>query len=274
LLVVENRPARRRIVTLLAATALFCLPIGVWYFVVLWRGAEAPGGSSSSGLSLGMAAAAIIAFEMLLLFRKWLRGYRLGRAHSWMFWHVWLGLLSLPLAVCHTGFRLGGPLPALLLGLFLLVIISGIWGLTLQQILPQRLLDAFPAETIESQIDQVMQYHLENAGSAFESAGPDDPRRRFLAEEVEQYLKHGKRSRSALVSASRAEQLFAEMLSRFPGEESALARLRELCAVRRVYDEQARIHWWLHNWLWVHVPLSVLLCALLALHIITALKYW
>jgi hypothetical protein len=31
---------------------------------------------------------------------------------------------------------------------------------------------------------------------------------------------------------------------------------------------------WLHNWVLIHLPLSVALTVLLAAHAVTALKYW
>ena len=47
-----------------------------------------------------------------------------------------------------------------------------------------------------------------------------------------------------------------------------------MCEERRQWDRQARLHFWLHNWLWVHFPLSVALVVLMFVHIWAALKYW
>jgi hypothetical protein len=38
-------------------------------------------------------------------------------------------------------------------------------------------------------------------------------------------------------------------------------------------DDQARIHFWLHNWLWIHLPLSIALIVLMFVHVFFALKY-
>ena len=93
-------------------------------------------------------------------------------------------------------------------------------------------------------------------------------------DEARPYLAHGRASGSALRSAARAAGLFADLEARTPFATGTVRRLAELCAARRAYDAQARLHAWLHNWQLVHVPLSVALCVVLAVHIATALKYW
>lgn len=111
-----------------------------------------PTGSSRVGLALGIASGLICLFEFLLWPRKKLRTWRIGPVQLWLRAHIWLGLLALPLAILHSGFRLGGPLSAATMIVFALVIASGVWGLAMQQFLPSRMLDLVPAETIVSQI--------------------------------------------------------------------------------------------------------------------------
>jgi hypothetical protein len=157
-LVLLNRHTLRThaagIVVLLAGTAA-----AIVYYA--WASAgqpQRPGGSSTPGLLFGLTGGAIILFEMLLFFRKKCRGVRrvpLGRVQWWLRWHIWLGLLSVPLIVLHTGFEFGGTLALATFVLFLLVIASGIVGLVLQQVIPRRLLEEVPEETIFAQIDRV-----------------------------------------------------------------------------------------------------------------------
>jgi hypothetical protein len=268
--------ARHRVAYLLAAVAVVCLPAAGWYLAAAMGWTAWPSGSTRLGLTLGIAAAAIIAFEMLLWPRKKLRGHRLGRARAWMYWHIWLGLVSLPLAVGHAGFRFGGPLTTVTLVLYLLVIASGVWGLALQQVLPGKLLHGFASETIEPEVDRVMDYHRREADElvTLVGAGPGDPLMTFYLDEVRPYLEDGHRSGSALRSAARSAGLFADLTARAPAAAGTVRRLEELCADRRQYDAQVRVHGWLHNWLLIHLPLSVALCVVLAAHVVTALKYW
>ena len=268
--------ARHRVVYLLAAVAVLCLPAAGWYLAAYLGWTDWPSGSTRLGLTLGIIAAAIIAFEMLLWPRKKLRGYRLGRARTWMYWHIWLGLVSLPLAVGHAGFRFGGPLTTVVLVLYLLVIASGVWGLAIQQVLPGKLLHGFASETIEPEVDHVMAYHRREADElvTLVGAGPNDPLVAFYLDEVRPYLEDGRQSGVALRSAARAAGLFADLAARAPAAAGTVRRLEELCAARRQYDAAGPGHGWLHNWRLLHLPLSVALCVVLAAHVVTALKYW
>src|SRR5947208_365676 len=120
------------------------------------RSGRWPGGGSATGLILGVLAAVLFLFEVALALKKTSR-FRtvrwLGSAQTWMKAHIWLGLLTVPLVVLHSGGRLGGTMTTLFVAIFAIVIASGLWGLTLQNLLPRLLLDAAPAETVYSQID-------------------------------------------------------------------------------------------------------------------------
>lgn len=275
-LVGGSRFARYRVAFLLGAVLAISLPAFIWWIAIQSGLLPPASGSTSLGLVLGIVAAGIIAFEMLLWARKRLRRLRLGSAKRWMFWHVWLGIACLPISVAHSGFRLGGTLPAAVLLLCMSVVVSGIWGLILQQVLPRRLLDEFPDETIETEIDNVISAELDETEQLVESIATSetDPLREFYTLAVVPYLVKGQSSGSPVASAARAAVAFADWEARQPNARDVLRRLREVCDRRRRYDRQARLHWWLHSWLCVHVPLSVALCVLLAVHIITALKYW
>jgi hypothetical protein len=128
------------------------------------------GGGSLSGLTCGIAAALVILFEMLLWPRKIFRRLRLIPAKYWMAAHIWFGLASLPLAIAHCGLHLGGWLPASLMILFVLTILSGLYGLAVQNILPRWMLWNLPAETIYNQIDYVAQITVEDARQALLAA--------------------------------------------------------------------------------------------------------
>jgi hypothetical protein len=113
------------------------------------------GGGSASGLLCGIAAGSVIVFEMLLWPRKAFRRLRLIPAKYWLAAHIWMGLASLPLAIVHCGFHLGGWLPFTFMVLFVLTIVSGIYGVVVQNLLPRWMLRHLPSETIYNQIDYV-----------------------------------------------------------------------------------------------------------------------
>jgi hypothetical protein len=80
---------------------------------------------------------------------------------------------------------------------------------------------------------------------------------------------------AALADPLRAEAHFGRLLA-----ASALGRLRPhlgqlaaLCEERRLLAVQERLHFWLHSWLLVHVPLAGALPVLLVAHVLSALYY-
>src|SRR5262249_53937193 len=101
------------------------------------------------------------------------RTARIGRAVTWMRAHIWLGLLCAPLLLLHSGFRSGESLSTWLSVLLVLVILSGVWGLILQNWLPRVLLGEVPSETVYAQIDHVVgQLHQEAAELVLAACGP------------------------------------------------------------------------------------------------------
>src|SRR5262249_56904224 len=104
--------------------------------------ARRPSGSSLALFLFGIAGGSICLFEFLLWPRKRWRVLRLGPTKVWMRAHIWLGLLAVPLLILHSGFYFRNLEATLLFALFVVVILSGVWGLIMQQIIPLRLLAA------------------------------------------------------------------------------------------------------------------------------------
>src|SRR5437773_10531849 len=82
-------------------------------------------GSTGPGLAFGVAAAGLILFETALNLRKRVPTWRIGGAEIWLRGHIWLGLLTVPLVLLHSGSRLHGTSAALLTVLLLVVAASG-----------------------------------------------------------------------------------------------------------------------------------------------------
>lgn len=297
----------------------------VWFLAAGIGSPRWPSGGSLPGLTFGVVGGSICVFELLLWPRKKLRAWRLGRVVKWMRAHIWLGLLAVPLLILHSGLRWGGAMSTTLMLLFLVVIVSGVWGLALQQFLPNLMLERVPAETIYSQIDHVTRHLTAEAERLVEATcGPEEggpvavraavgpgeggerylvvgavrsagrvqgkvletlapaapvphaePLRLFFRTRVRPYLLGGARSGSELRLRPRAEVLFTELRTHLPpAAHAAVGALEGLCEQRRELDLQARIHFWLHNWLCIHLPLSIALIALMFIHAWAAVRYW
>ncbi|HKB36922.1 MAG TPA: hypothetical protein VKD72_10740, partial [Gemmataceae bacterium] len=102
-----------------------------------------------------------------------------------------------------------------------------------------------------------------------------EPLRDFFNETAARYLKRGAEANSPLADPSQARVLFSDLrLALDPRAHGAVNALENLCDQRRQFDQQARLHYWLHNWLWVHLPLSLALIILMFVHIFKTLQYW
>jgi hypothetical protein len=112
-------------------------------------------GGTPLGLIFGAISLGIFVFAALLGVRKKIVLWRIGNLQRWLRAHIWLSLLTIPLVILHSGFRLGGPMTTLLILLYAIVMISGIYGLALQHQLPRMMKDRLPAETVYEQIPHI-----------------------------------------------------------------------------------------------------------------------
>jgi hypothetical protein len=112
-------------------------------------------GGTPLGLIFGTIALAIFVFAALLGVRKKIVLWRIGTVKRWLRAHIWLTLLTIPLVILHSGFRLGGPMTTLIIVLYLIVMVSGIYGLVLQHYLPRAMMERLPAESVYEQIPHI-----------------------------------------------------------------------------------------------------------------------
>jgi hypothetical protein len=264
------------IVVVLATTAAVA-----WYVQHAQAIGRLPGGASLPGLVLGIVAAAIMVFELLLWPRKLLRRWRLGAAKAWLRAHIWLGLLTVPLVILHSGFHWGGQLSTALAVLFIVVIASGIFGLAMQQWLPRWMLADLADETIASQVEHVAQaLHAQAAqkvaavcGDEPSSAASSSPLALSFANEIGPFLVQGRRG-TVLADAAGAGVYFTQLRAATDGAaQEVVGMLEDYCDQRRQFQRQLRLHRWLHGWLLVHLPLSLVLIVVMFVHAYVALRY-
>ncbi len=139
--------------TMAAILLIVSLIVYVWYASTKPGG---PRGGTFSGLAFGIAGYALMLFVGLLGVRKKVPVWRLGKAQTWMRGHIWMGLITLPLILLHAGgFHARGPLTLVLMMLFYIVWLSGIFGAVLQHYLPTMITAEVPLETIYEEIPHV-----------------------------------------------------------------------------------------------------------------------
>ena len=81
-------------------------------------------GGTPLGLIFGTIALSIFVFAALLGVRKKIVLWRVGTVQRWLRAHIWLTLLTIPLVILHSGFRLGGPMTTLIIILYVIVMVS------------------------------------------------------------------------------------------------------------------------------------------------------
>src|SRR5205085_3248507 len=112
-------------------------------------------GGTPLGLIFGTVALSIFIFAALLGVRKKIVLWRIGTVQRWLRAHIWLTLLTIPLVILHSGFRLGGPMTTLIVVLYIIVMVSGIYGLVLQHYMPAIMMERLPAESVYEQVPHI-----------------------------------------------------------------------------------------------------------------------
>src|SRR5215470_4827458 len=243
-----------------------------------------PSGASALGLTFGIVGFAFMIFAGLLAPRKRVPIWRVGSAQAWMRGHLWLGLLSLPLILFHGGFRFGGPLTTALMVLLIIVVGSGVFGAILHHYMPTVMTVETPLETIFEQLDRrrsqllaeadnfvevatAMEGPVASAAARAASATEDTgvavevdmtPLRSFYAREMRPFLQHPSERGRSLADPAKARTMFDGVRTLLPAElHETVKDLEEICEEERQLTKQSRLHHVMHDWLLLHIPLSL-----------------
>jgi len=132
-------------------------------------------GGTPLGLIFGTIGLSIFVFAALLGVRKKIVLWRIGTVQRWLRAHIWLTLLTIPLVILHSGFRLGGPMTTLIIILYIVVMVSGIYGLVLQHYMPTIMMERLPAESVYEQIPHIRAQLVAAATKMRDSFKPSPP---------------------------------------------------------------------------------------------------
>jgi hypothetical protein len=254
-------------------------------------------GATPLGLIYGTLALIIFLFAALLGARRNQKWLPVGRIQTWLKAHIWLTIFTIPLVIFHCGFHGGGPMTQILLWLYAFVMVSGFWGLTLQHIIPKLMQEYLPEEVIFEQIPfirsqlvgkvQAIRRELEHepddiaphaehkdGGTATVMAGHLNAVKAsldFIDQDVLPYLQTTNPRRLQLRDKQAADSQFRLLKLQVPESMlAALMQLQNICDEKRRLDLQTQLHYWLHGWLIVHAPASLLLVVLTLVHAVVA----
>jgi hypothetical protein len=238
-------------------------------------------GGSWYGYTLGTIGALLILWLTVLGIRK--RAMTRGRwsLKAWTSAHVYLGLSLIVIATLHAGFQFGWNVHTLAYALMMIVIVSGIYGISVYATLPKQLSDNAAEMTRPQMIDavdkldrqlqvaaqplgvedtQIVRMSLSDnpfRGGLFARLSGNYPRCGTAKAHVELRRRH------ALATGEQEEALepVVKLLER---KGAALGRIRKHMRIRAL----------LEVWLYVHVPMTFALIAALAAHIVSVFFYW
>lgn len=254
------------------------------FFIVVYLFTDVsprPNGGSWLGYTLGTIGAGLIVWLSLLGIRK--RAMTRGRwsLKAWTSAHVYLGLSLIVIGTLHTGFQFGWNVHTLAWVLMILVILSGMYGISVYAVLPQGLSDSRSEMTGPQMIEAVnslnKQIQLaaqplsdEDSAIVLGSLGEDPfgggvwrrlsgsyPRcgnmaaLRYMRERQEQ-------------ASGKEQQAIEQVVGLLEKKAASLQRLRGYIRRRAL----------LEIWLYVHVPLTFVLLAALLAHIVSVFFYW
>jgi hypothetical protein len=256
-------------------------------------------GGTALGLTFGSLGFAFMIFAALLGARKKVPVWRVGRAQTWMRGHLWLGLLSFPLILLHSGFRYGHGLTAVLMTLLIIVVASGVFGAVLQHYMPHVMTREITMETIYEEIGHVRAQLLEEAEEMVKQATTEKtkaaaagaaestdtapvaviedqntPLRTFFVQDLKPFLENPGARGHALANEAQSRSAFVQLRTLVPPAlHATLDDLENICEEERQLTLQSQMHVWLHGWLLLHIPLSLALILLGAVHAMMALRY-
>jgi len=100
------------------------------------------------------------------------------------------------------------------------------------------------------------------------------PLRNFFEQELRPFLDSPGARGHALADQAQSRSAFAQLRTLVPPTlHTTLEDLESICEEERQLTMQSRLHLWLHGWLLLHIPLSLALILLGAVHAVMALRF-
>jgi len=238
-------------------------------------------GGSWYGYFLGTVGALLILWLTLLGVRK--RAMTRGRwsLKAWTSAHVYLGLSLIVIGTLHAGFQFGWNVHTLAYALMMLVIVSGIYGITVYSTLPNELSDNRAEMTKGQMVDAVYKIDRQLQLAAQPLPGEDtelvvgstgqNPFKAGLFRRISgRYRKCPNRialtemrRRLATATGEQGDAL-ETVVNLLERKAAALGRIRKHMKIKAL----------LEVWLFIHVPVTFALIAALLAHIVSVFFYW
>lgn len=231
--------------------------------------------SYGTGATLLMVGAALIGVRRRSMNRA--AKQSMGKSRDWLQFHLYAGTLAAILVLMHGGFSL--PSGALNWWLWLLtmwITVSGLIGVAIQRVVPRMLASGLTTEVVYERIPELVGQIREGAEKLVETC--TDPVRDFYRRNLVSIL--GSLQPRAIYyiditggiqSRVRQFDYLRKVLS--SEEKEKLDRLETLFRTKLEMDAHYTLQRALRWWLYSHVPVSLVLLVLIAIHLYAVWYY-
>lgn len=233
------------------------------------------------GLTYGTLAALFMIAAALLGVRRRITKtalrQRLGKAQTWLQFHLYGGMLCSLLVLMHTGFRVPhGVLTWWLWFLSLAVSASGLFGVFLQKWIPKLLSSGLALEVLYERIPELVVELRERANSLIQDC--TDPLQEFYRKHVAYALATPQARLIYYVDITGGVHARLKHFEHVRGlltrdEQEKLNQLEACFKAKFEIDAHYTLQRALRWWLYLHVPASLVLLVLLALHVFAVWYY-
>lgn len=242
-----------------------------------------PNGATYVGLTYGILS--FIAILLLMYYGRRKRAYTAKRwtLRAWLSFHVYVGLMTLLLVPLHAGFKFGFDIHTLAYALLVLVVVSGVIGGGLYLALPRRFSALGNELTYGNESDEELGKIMRDMRRLAADKS------QTFADICQQELAYGMptthvgwqllwQRQAAVPALTEQIQAFEGYLDRLPVEEhGAFQNLARLATQKRDLAQritaQMRLQNLLEAWLYVHLPLSIVMFLAVLAHIVVVFYY-
>ncbi|MFQ5607957.1 MAG: hypothetical protein ACE5GA_08420, partial [Candidatus Zixiibacteriota bacterium] len=219
------------------------------------------------GLSYGTAAAVLFFGAALYGLRrrsmKFSARMNLGKAQTWVQFHLYGGVMFLLMTLMHTGFQLPhGALNWLLWGLSIWVTLSGLLGVLLQRWIAGALSSGLEIEVIYERIPELAG-ELNSRAEAIVANAPESLKRFYTRELAHKFKAPGRSLRFFIDISGGAHPMarsFEHLRRAVSGENAETAlELESLYRAKLALDAHYSLQSALRAWMYLHLPISIAL---------------
>jgi len=252
---------------------------------IIYSRRVSPNGATLVGLIYGIISFVAVLLLMYYGMRKRSYTAKHWSLRAWLSFHVYIGTMTLLLVPLHAGFKFGFDIHTLAYVLLVMVVVSGIVGAALYLLLPRRF-EPF-GEELTYPMGQSTDEELRKIIRQMRALAIDKSQE--FADACQTEIEYGipkrhvgwgllwRKSATAALVATQIEA-FQDYLQHIPEvEHEAFQNLARLATQKRDLEHrmvaQMRLQNLLEAWLYIHLPVSLVMFVVVIIHILVVFYY-